>query len=160
MKIANRSIPDHQKRNKVIRKTENTRKEQNTLENVINKTARKLVPTSASTAALDTEEVSQRPIMSTKDEKPISAERILRVTDDGESPTNHPTVKKLPQNNETNMVTARKLRELQKKKDEGAAEAAKAAEGAQGGNSTTAEMTDAAIDMKMSTQEDSIFYLR
>ena len=129
MKIANRSIPDHQKRNKVIRKTENTRKVQNTLENVINKTARKLVSTSAASAALDTEEVSQRPIMPTKDKKPISAARILRVTYDGESPTNHSTAKKLPQHNETNMVTARKLRELQKKIDEDAAEAAEAAEG-------------------------------
>jgi hypothetical protein len=61
MKLAHRSEPDHQKRYKVIRKTGNTRKVHNTLENVTNKTARKLVPTSAATAALDTEEVSQRP---------------------------------------------------------------------------------------------------
>jgi hypothetical protein len=57
----------------------------------------------------------QRQIMST-DEKLVSATRIFYITNDGVPPANQSTSKKLPHHNETNMVSTRKLAEMQKQK--------------------------------------------
>jgi hypothetical protein len=109
------------------------------VDNVTNKPVRQSLPTSAAIVGLDTEVVSQ--LLSKKDKKSTSAAHTFRVTDDGVLPTNHSTSKKLPQNNETNMVSARTLKALQKKKEAEAA-AAEAAETVQKETVLTAEMTD------------------
>jgi hypothetical protein len=59
--------------------------------------------------------VSQLLTMSDKDKTSVSGSRLIRVKEDGVPPTNpQPT-----QNNSTNMVSTKKMREMQKKKESG-----------------------------------------
>jgi hypothetical protein len=66
-----------------------TWKVQNTVQRVNNKPAKQLMPTSAAIADLDKKVVSQ--LMSTKDEKLVSATRFFRIADDGVPPANQST---------------------------------------------------------------------
>jgi hypothetical protein len=89
--------------------------------------------------------------MMSTDEKLISATRFFRIADDGVPPANQSTSKKLPNHNETNMVSVRTLAALQKKKDEAAA--AKAAEGIQQETLATEDMTDVTDEITNSQKE-------
>jgi hypothetical protein len=86
-----------------------------------------------------------------RDKKSVSRTTHIRRGIANQQPSGKAT-----QNYPSNMVSTRKLREMQKKADADKGEEAKTAEGAQGGQSTTAVMTDAIEDMYMLIQGETV----
>ena len=86
------------------------------------------------------------------DKKLVSSTRIVRIKEDGVPPANQLTSKKLLHHNETNMVSARKLAEMQKLKEAAAAKAAAAAKVAE----AVEDMTDVTEETKTNSQEEAV----